>query len=176
MHTCTSRLGASAASIALLFSVACQKDDVVSPIRSQPPRAVSLTRETLASVPSGEALFGELASVAPSSAGFFFDNSGRIAVNVVDPADGDRAVTTVRLFLARGDIAVPNRSDISVYWRLVSHSYAQLARIRNFVFDSLRRSNPALVSLDLDEMNDRVADGASVNDVPALRSSIRSQP
>jgi len=111
-------------------------------------------------IPSGEVLFASLARVAPSSSGFFFDRLGRIVVNVASPADGPAAVQAAQGFLARRDIAVANPSGVTVIWRPVKHSYAQLATWRNLVFDSVFTRSTEFVSLDLDEVGNRLMVGA----------------
>lgn len=124
-------------------------------------------------VPSGEILFAELTKSAPTSAGFFFDASGRIVVNVVSAADGAIAVAAVRGFLARGDIVVPNPDAVSVLWRPVRHSFSELAAIRALLFDSAY-TQQGLVSLDLDEARNLVSIGAASTKQTEVTATINS--
>jgi hypothetical protein len=157
IQPCVARLAAATAFAVL--ATGCRLDEL--PTESRNP-GVGLTQVAVdpGDVPSGEALFAELSRRAPSSSGFFFDGLGRIVVNVVDPADGPSAVTAVRDFLNRGDIAVANRASVPVLWRTVTFSYGQLSRLRNLVYDSAFSAIDGVVSLDLDERTNRVRVGA----------------
>lgn len=124
-------------------------------------------------VPSGESLFAELTKSAPTSAGFFFDASGRIVVNVTSPTDGPMAVVAVRNFLARGDIVLPNPVAVSVLWRPVRHSFSELAAIRALLFDSAY-AQLNLASLDLDEARNLVSVGTASTKQAAVAASINS--
>ena len=151
-------VGAFVLATAAVVGLGCSKDEPTLP--SLPSQASRSTNVSPGEVPSGERLFADLAERVPSSSGFFFDGLGRIVVNVVDAADGPTAVATVRGFVARGDIAVPLGTSVPVLWQTVRHSFGQLSRWRNAVFDSAFTSLPGLVSLDLDEKANRVRVGA----------------
>lgn len=153
------------------LATGCQLDEL--PTESRNPGA-SLAQAAVdpGDVPSGEILFAELSGRAPSSSGFFFDGLGRIVVNVVDPADGPSAVTAIRDFLNRGEIAVANRTSVPVLWRTVTFSYGQLSRLRNLVYDSAFSSIDGIVSLDLDERANRVRVGALSTHLSIVRQAL----
>jgi hypothetical protein len=150
----------------------CRNDDLLQPMPRAPRGANRASAQRINNSPSGEALFAELAGIAPSSAGFFFDRSGGIFVNLTNESEADLAVQTVRSFIARGDIVVSDGTSPVVLWRLVKYSYADLNRWRNLVFDSAFTSDKRIVSLDLDEAQNRVSVGASESALSAVRGSL----
>lgn len=162
-------MGGRLASGSLLALAACV--DGPTPPALPPAESASQAKQVdPKDVPSGEALFAELTQSAPSSAGFFFDTQGRIVVNVVSPSDGPGAVAAVHRFLARGDIAVPNPGSVSVLWRPVTHTYAELSSVRALMFDSVFAEQRVL-SLDLDEVRNVAVVGARKTMLPAVASS-----
>jgi hypothetical protein len=118
--------------------------------------AVVLPDPTVQRYFPGERHFEELAAAEPAFAGFFVE-AGRLVVNVSDPVR-DGAIRS--LVAARMPIIRRGRPAIPVETRTVAFSFLELAAWRNLVF---REIAPAveIVSLDLDEVENRVAIGVA---------------
>lgn len=160
--------------VPLLVFVGCLDE----PSRPNLPDSRAMTdlrsQGTVPPVESGEALFAELSRRVPATSGFLFDRLGRIVVNVTSPADGPLATSVVREFLARGDIAVQNPAMVAVLWREVKYSFAQLATIRNALFDEVFLQRGEALSLDLDEARNRVTVGTATQDRTTIVDAVRS--
>jgi hypothetical protein len=147
--------------ILLALSVAagaCRELSPTLPAPSSQPRP-ALSIDALPSViRPEEQLFADLAAVAPTSAGFYIDSAGVMVVYVTDPLDDGKALAGVRELLSDGKLPMRHVAGIRV--RRAKYTFAQLARLRDMLLGgNLFGVEPAAISLDLDEMNNRVTIG-----------------
>lgn len=147
------RLGAAAA-IVLLGG--CDRDQ---PTEQSGPRTQPTASQAAApaNVRPSEQAFADLAKSVHSSAGFYYDRSGALNIVVADSSDDSRAgtaldglVTAQRVKLARGARIAIHRGRFS---------FATLAQTRDWLFDNVLGRVDGAISLDLDEVNNRVAVG-----------------
>lgn len=108
-----------------------------------------------------EALFQDLARRAPSTAGFFIDETGSVVVRVRDQQEDDLArvaiqeLVATRPWLSSG--AEPNVRAVKI--ERAQYTFRQLAIWRDLAFDNALARIPGVHSLDLDEARNRVALG-----------------
>lgn len=116
--------------------------------------------------------FAELARVAPSSAGFYFDTDGRLAIRVRDASDNNAALSAASTLVAQKRIS-RDGTQRGVSYRLVSASFTfrQLAEWRDLAFDNVLLAVPDVYSLDLDEVRNRVAIGVSPDNYSVVRAT-----
>lgn len=108
--------------------------------------------------------FAAVAQTAPGFGGLFFDDAGAPTIYVQDPAQGDAAEAAVRATLGSDVGQAPINVVVGKY------DYGQL-NTWYAAIDSLF-SNPAVVSTDIDEANNRLTVG--VEDL-AIEASVRAE-
>ncbi|HEY9228644.1 MAG TPA: hypothetical protein VIP11_18460 [Gemmatimonadaceae bacterium] len=170
------RRGASLlAATIVLWGTACNKDeDLSGPSPSRPAANAVPIKESDAR--PGEKDFRDIAAVVPSFGGFYVDDNGRLTVVVVDSAnDGSRAVAAVRALLARETHGKSPIKNPAAVIRRGQYSFAQLAQWRELAVQQAA-SQGSLVSVDLDEVNNRVTIGVERGaSVLTARASVMSQ-
>ncbi|MBV6506365.1 MAG: hypothetical protein ILNGONEN_01940 [Syntrophorhabdaceae bacterium] len=127
-------------------------------------RQLLLAKDTTLGVPrvirDGEIPFADMAASAPSSAGFYFDSTGRFVIRVRDEIDNDRALAAAAGVAARYSITRAGKpGGLSYSVVPAQYTFNQLSQWRDFVFDSLWLRVPEIQTLDLDEVRNRVAIG-----------------
>lgn len=147
--------------LTLLCAVGCV-DSAIAPVVA-PMRAATERGAVEVGVPrkvrQGEARFAELAERAPSSAGFYFDEQGKLVILVRDEHDNQAAIgRMVELVNTNRMTRDGGKRGLSYRVRRASYTFRQLSEWRDVVFDSLF-STRGVTWLDLDEKRNRVAIG-----------------
>lgn len=167
------RVGAVCGRSLVLILAACNPDDVTqTPFATRRGPMPILIASTPPAVRVEEADFAELASIAPSSAGFVLDSLDNIVVFVRDSMDAATVRRGVDALSAAGRIRRHLRGTPQVILRHADFSFSELAAARDVIFDSVFTQMPGMSSLDLDEARNRVTIGLDQRSYGATRASI----
>lgn len=130
-----------------------------------------------ATVRAEESAFADVARVAPSSAGFYFDATGLLTIRLKDAAEENPARGAVHRLVASGRIPTGGRGRAAGQIRVLSadFSFAQLATWRDAAFDLVLGAIGGVNSLDLDEVRNRVAIGIEPSMFASVRADIVSR-
>ncbi len=150
-----------------LLTVGCDQSAIAVPdarwraTYSPDARDLGVPRE----VRREESSFAELANDAPSSAGFYFDESGDAVVVVRDSSHDVAAVRTMQMLIARGHISsgIESKGHSSVKVQRANFTFRQLAEWRDVAFDAVLGERFGVHTLDLDERSNRVLIGIAHN-------------
>lgn len=123
----------------------------------------------------GEQLFRALAKVAPSSAGFYYDDGGTIIVRVKDPGDDLASTSFISELLNRNPGLSPGggRRYLGIRVERAEYSFVELSAVRDEVSDELLGKVAGVFSVDLDERNNRIAVATEASDAAASSKASR---
>lgn len=105
-----------------------------------------------------ESAFAELADVAPSAAGFYYDSTGTLIARVRDPRDDPGAIGQIRRLVTTHPELNPGGALRATKFKVVraDFTYRQLSEWRDVAFDHVLGSVAGVRLLDLDEAHNRV--------------------
>jgi len=160
----------------LIAAIAGCDHQVVGP-RAHPPLAPAFSvGASPVIVRDAERPFAELAKVIPSSAGFYYDKNGDLVVRVRDTTEFGRVATAIATLVSGNKIRLSPEASPNppVVVQGADFTFNQLAVWRDTVgayFD--RTGVPGVVSLDLDEVGNRVTIGVHGSaDLVAIRAQL----
>ena len=121
-------------------------------------------------------MFAELARNVPSSAGFYFDESGDLVVRVRDDADAERAKVEIDALTRTGRVAPPSGLATGLRHRIAGaqFTFRQLSEWRDLAFDNAFTRVKGVNSLDLDERQNRIVLGLDPANFAQLRLAVTS--
>lgn len=158
------------------FSTACDPDQATksqSGERLQVPAVLEARMPQVAR--AEEAEFHELASLAPSSAGFVLDSLGDIVVFMRDTLDATAGRRGIAAIQSSGRIRQNRQRLPRVIVRRADYTFGELVAARDLLFDSVFTQMPGLSSLDLDEARNRVTIGVDPRAYGATRVNVVRQ-
>lgn len=108
-----------------------------------------------------ERLFAELATEAPSSAGFYYDSAGALVLQVRDLVDDAAARRKAQQFATTRQLVRSGggRDNRTVRIRRARFTFRQLAEWRDLAFDHVLGQIAGVYALDLNEAQNRVVFG-----------------
>lgn len=174
------RIGVVGKSMTLALAVAviasaCR--DSLGPTADNAAARVTLAEPAkggLSSVHDGEQLFRNLAVVATSSAGFYYDEHGSLIVRVRDSKDDAASISYLRELLQKNVGLNPGAGRFARGIRIerAQYTYSELAGLRDRLSDNLLGTIAGVSMIDLDERANRVA-VISSEDVPTAAADAR---
>jgi hypothetical protein len=139
------------------------------------PRSPGVANRSVGAKPSairrGEAEFAELSASAPSAAGYYFDSTGALVVQVRDSMDHGAARGVVARLLATRAISTDRHFRGTIVIRPAQYTFYQLASWRDSIFGHILGSVRGVNSLDMNEQQNRVIVGLD----PSAENSLRRQ-
>ncbi|HZF10211.1 MAG TPA: hypothetical protein VFE33_15590 [Thermoanaerobaculia bacterium] len=146
-----------------------------------PPRAEAVKPGPLvdfsAHVRPEEQPFADLALKAPSSAGFYYDSTGGVVVLVRDAAHDAAALAHMHNLATshhlRG-LDIEKRTG-NVRVARAQYTFSQLAAWRDIAFDHVLGQMDGVVSLDLDEVSNRVTLGITADQFASMQGKVREK-
>jgi hypothetical protein len=117
--------------------------------------------------------FARISEMAPSFAGYYFDETGTLILQVRDSADFGLARAGASQMVTKRTLAVDARWRGNITIRPAKYTFYQLASWRDVVFNAWGRYND-IVSLDMDEVQNRVVIGIEPARLEALRPELLS--
>ncbi len=158
---------------------------LAAPVRAQSAASATKARavnpgqavDLLAHVRPEEQAFADLARKAPSSAGFYYDGTGDVVVLVHDAAQDATATEAMRGFAASHPNQEPGLAKRShgVKVARAQYTFWQLAAWRDIAFDHVLGQMDGVVSLDLDEVRNRVTLGVTADHFADLQRPVRKK-
>jgi hypothetical protein len=157
--------------IASIAVIGCNQDQE-PPTQVKPSQAASRSAGVRpAHIRVSEQSFGDLASRAPSSAGFYFDHNATLVLQVRDSTDFAAARGAVSSLVGDGAIGADTRWHGAIAVRQSKFTFYQLASWRDSVFEHILGQFRGVTSLDMNEELNRVVIGLD----PLLQKNLRQQ-
>jgi len=122
-----------------------------------------------------ESEFYELAKTVPSSAGFYMNSTGAMVVQVRDQVEDDRARQAMTSLRGSGRVKLAHGQSTPVVLQRVQFSFVQLAVWRDRLSESVLVNTPGVLTLDLDEVANRVVIGVDDARMEQVRVGILSR-
>ncbi len=144
----------------LLSLLAGCTNDSIEPTRPVASRRDFSSTKGPRTIRPEERHLADIAARAPSFAGLYYDAVGELVVRTVDMKDAMLARTATEDFRAQGKlIAGIRRESPAIRVETAEFSFNELATWRDIAFDFLARRSSTALSLDLDEVRNRVVVG-----------------
>jgi hypothetical protein len=162
----------SLGAVVLLATMAAGCKDENQP--TQPARPLQARHSAVARPSSrrrAEEPFFTLAGSASSSAGFYFDSTGALVVRVRDSTEYAAARSAAQSLVSAG-IGLPSRWHGVISVRPAQFTFYELASWRDSVFAHIIPAFPGVISLDMDEVRNRVVIGLARASSAALRRQL----
>jgi hypothetical protein len=138
---------------------------------------VKLGQSANLSIRPEEQAFADLALKAPSSAGFYHDGLGGVVVQVRDAAHDAVALDYMHRLDASHSLHGQNLAKRASRIRVgrAQYTFWQLAAWRDLAFDNVLGVMDGVVSLDLDEVRNRVTIGITADHLARMRAQVREK-
>lgn len=160
------------------LNFACRSSDSLLPSGAGTNSSTSAGPTAAAGATGGrqeESAFAQIAERSPSSAGFFIDDAGHLIVTVRDVVDDNSARVGASELIATGRISDARVSTGSIQIRRGQFTFRDLAHWRDLVYDQVLGKVQGVLSLDMNEKDNRVTIGLMPSFSPSLRTSLPRQ-